>query len=141
MNRSYSKIRHIQESNNRLEKRMLYEKKLVPVDKSDDLLNLKNLNSDEVRKSLSNIPTTTKFIRIKDCEFVDFTGINLCGVGLIFVKISNTESNFDEQNYKCAEDLGNQMYDMEVSEKPKKLGFSEPTFSTSIYGKPNYSFK
>jgi len=140
MNRSYSKIRHIQESNHRLEKRMLCEEKIVPIDGNDRLLVLQNLNSDEAIERLSNIPTTTKFIIIKDCEFIDFTGINLCGIGLDFVKINGTESNFDEQNYECVEDIGG-VYDMSVSEKPKKLGFSEPTFSTNIYGKPNYSFK
>jgi hypothetical protein len=119
---------------------MLCEEKIVPIDGNDRLLVLQNLNSDEAIERLSNIPTTTKFIIIKDCEFIDFTGINLCGIGLDFVKINGTESNFDEQNYECVEDIGG-VYDMSVSEKPKKLGFSEPTFSTNIYGKPNYSFK
>jgi hypothetical protein len=116
-------------------------KKIVPADGNDRLFILQNLNNDEAREQLSNIPTTTNFILIESCEFIDFTGINLCGIGLIFIKINNTESNFDEQNYECAKEISNGMYDMEIPEEPKKLGFSEPTFSTNIYGKPNYSLK
>ena len=146
MNKSYSKIRHIQESNIRLEERILIERK-PSTDEVDDLKNQKNilslfhLSSDEVREHLTNIPIETRFIRIKNCGFADFTGIDLCGIpNLTFVNLENTESNFDEQGYECAYNFGKGMYDMDY-EKPKEKGFSEPTSSTDIYGKYNYSFK
>jgi len=147
MNRSYSKIRHIQESNQNLEKRMLNERNpstvvhRLTVPDAENMMKLNNLSSDEVRKSLSDIPETMRYIEIMNCEFADFTGINLCELpDLRFVYLKGTESNFNEQGYYCSTDLGGGIYDMEY-EKPKETGFSEPSSSTDIYGKYNYSFK
>ena len=146
MNKSYSKIRHIQEANSKLEKRVLGERKNSSVE-ADDLIGVKNvfslfrLNSAEVKEKLSNIPIDTVIIRLKDCGFADFTGINLCKLpNLFFVNIEGTESNFDEQDYECATKFQDGKYDMK-NEKPKKSGFSEPTSSTNMYGNFKYNLK
>ncbi len=153
MNRSYSKIRHIQESNNNLEKRMLSETKkstLISHNKSGEnevmthnnkMMTIKMSDSKIVRNYLENIPREVRFIVIDECEFADFNGIELCGLpDLMFVRIVHTDSNFEQQSYECAKDLGNGMYDMSYKNR-KELGFSEPTSSTDIYGKYNYNFK
>jgi hypothetical protein len=42
-------------------------------------------------------------LAIIDCDFADFNGVDLCRFDkLKFVTLTNTENNFEEQNYKCA---------------------------------------
>jgi len=149
MNKSFSKIRHIQESNERLEKRLLSENKKIKLQSIEEqvlsqnnkMMTIKMADSKVVRNHLENIPEEVRFILIEDCEFADFTGIELCGLSdLMFVRIVHTDSNFEQQSYECAKDLGGGLYDMNY-EKPKEKGFSKPTASTDMYGDYNFTFK
>ena len=35
-------------------------------------------NSKQVRKILKNLPNTLKYLALRDCDFADFEGIDLC---------------------------------------------------------------
>jgi len=122
MNRSYSKIRHIQESNLRLEKRMLSEQ-------GDELnpsrIALINKSSEEVRGSLTNIPKSIKLISIIDCEYADFNMVDLCNdyPNLKYVVVKNTDNNFEEQEYQCIEDYDDGIYTIEDNPKPSSYHY------------------
>jgi hypothetical protein len=147
MNRSYSKIRHIQESNLKLEKRMLIENQSVnhsvEFQGDDDLMTITNADNETVREHLIKFYNKTRFIHLIDCEFVDFSGIDLCSSpNLIFIHLQRTDSNFQEQGYECAKEIGKNMYDMKFEEEPpKKKRFSDPIASTNMYGDFKYSYK
>jgi len=103
MNRSYSKIRHIEKSNLILEKRMLSEQ---ADDFNSSQIMLKNKSSEEVRDFLTNIPKSLVFLSIIDCEYANFNMVDLCNEypNLKFVVLKNTDNNFEEQEYLCIED-------------------------------------
>jgi hypothetical protein len=124
---------------------LLETKKIEKINKiiSNDnkLMTLNRVDSQTIRHHLSNISDTIRMIVILDSEFADFSEIDLCGLpNLQFVNLKNTDSNFEEQGYECAKEIVKGLYEMDY-EKPKELGFSEPTSSTNSYGKYNYSFK
>ena len=118
MNRSYTKIRHIQESNLRLEKRMLSEQ--------DDIrIALRNKSAKEVRDSLTNIPKSTVLLSIIDCEYADFNMVDLCNdyPNIKYVVLKNTDNNFEEQEYQCIEDSDDGRYIIEDDPKPSSYHY------------------
>ena len=59
-------------------------------------------NSKQVRKILKNLPNTLKYLALRDCDFADFEGINLCSFDdLKNVNLIGTENNLEEQGYEC----------------------------------------
>ena len=59
-------------------------------------------NSRQVRKILKNLPHTLKFLALRDCDFADFDGIDLCSFNdLKNVNLIGTENNLEEQGYEC----------------------------------------
>ena len=99
MNTSYSKRRHIQEANQRLEKRTLNEQpddddndddNIWNVgtnrDENDDLIFrfdekhvlLRDLTQKKVQHYLSKLPETVKYLVIMDCQGVDFSDVDSC---------------------------------------------------------------
>ena len=59
-------------------------------------------NSKQVRKILKNLPHTLKFLALRDCDFADFDGIDLCSFNdLKNVNLIGTENNLEEQGYEC----------------------------------------
>ena len=59
-------------------------------------------NSRQVRKILKNLPHTLKFLALRDCDFADFDGIDLCSFNdLKNVNLLGTENNLEEQGYEC----------------------------------------
>jgi hypothetical protein len=71
----------------------------------------------EVDRFLENLPENTKFLNIKDCEYADFSNIDMCAFPeLIFVNLRGTENNFDRQDYDCPYDqYGDGLYDFNSS--------------------------
>jgi hypothetical protein len=56
----------------------------------------------EVDIFLENLPEDTMFIQISDCEYADFSNIDICAFPkLTMINLKGTENNFDEQNYDC----------------------------------------
>jgi hypothetical protein len=59
-------------------------------------------NSRQVRKMLKNLPNTLKYLALRDCDFADFEGIDLCSFDdLKNVNLLGTENNLEEQGYEC----------------------------------------
>ena len=59
-------------------------------------------NSRQVRKILRNLPDSLKFLAVRDCDFADFDGIDLCSFNdLKNVNLIGTENNLEEQGYEC----------------------------------------
>ena len=59
-------------------------------------------NSRQVRKMLRNLPDSLKFLALRDCDFADFDGIDLCSFNdLKNVNLLGTENNLEEQGYEC----------------------------------------
>ena len=59
-------------------------------------------NSRQVRKILRNLPDSLKFQALRDCDFADFDGIDLCSFNdLKNVNLIGTENNLEEQGYEC----------------------------------------
>jgi hypothetical protein len=59
-------------------------------------------NSKQVRKILKNLPNTLKYLALRDCDFADFEGIDLCSFeDLKNVNLLGTENNLEEQGYEC----------------------------------------
>ena len=62
-------------------------------------------SSEVVQKILSLLPSFTEliFLAILNCESVDFSDVDICGLpNLAFVNLRGTENNFEEQGYECA---------------------------------------
>jgi hypothetical protein len=72
-----------------------------------------NASKREVDRFLENLPENTKFIQISDCEYADFSSIDICSFPkLVFMNLKGTENNFEEQNYDCPfSNFGNGVYD------------------------------
>ena len=59
-------------------------------------------NSKQVRKILKNLPNTLKYLALRDCDFADFEGIDLCSFDdLKNVNLLGTENNLEDQGYEC----------------------------------------
>ena len=59
-------------------------------------------SSRQVRKILKNLPNTLKYLALRDCDFADFEGIDLCSFDeLKNVNLIGTENNLEEQGYEC----------------------------------------
>ena len=58
-----------------------------------------------IQKLISQLPRTTKFLAIKNCEGVDFSEMDLCNdfPGLVAVSLKNTPNNIKETNGDCVE--------------------------------------
>jgi hypothetical protein len=59
-------------------------------------------SSRQVRKILRNLPDSLKYLALRDCDFADFDGIDLCSFNdLKNVNLLGTENNLEEQGYEC----------------------------------------
>ena len=58
-----------------------------------------------IQKLISQLPRTTKFLAIKNCEGVDFSEMDLCNdfPELVVVSLKNTPNNIKETNGDCVE--------------------------------------
>lgn len=68
---------------------------------SDKLVMLRGANQSRVEKILSKLPETIVFLAIVDCEFADFSNVDICSFpNLEYVNLKDTENNFEE-NIDC----------------------------------------
>ena len=73
-------------------------------DKEVGLVLLVGASSRQVKKILRNLPTTLRYLSLRDCDFADFDGIDLCSFGTLRnVNLMGTENNLEEQGYECLE--------------------------------------
>ena len=80
-------------------------------------IKLHRKSSKVVKNFLNSLSTEfieTKFITISDCEYADFSDIDICGLpNLAYINLRGTENNFNEQGYGCAFEEGNSFYVIE----------------------------
>jgi hypothetical protein len=75
------------------------------------LLMLRNESADVVREHISNLNRNTEFLGIVNCEYADFSDIDICGHNrLSFINLQGTDNNIDEQDYDCINQIGKVMY-------------------------------
>ena len=74
---------------------------------------IRNASKREVDRFLENLPEDTRFILVSNCEYADFSSIDICSFPkLIMINLKGTDNNFDAQNYDCPfTDFGNGVYD------------------------------
>lgn len=59
-------------------------------------------SSRQVKKILKNLPNTLKYLVLRECDFADFDGIDLCSFDVLKnVNLIGTENNLEEQGYEC----------------------------------------
>ena len=74
---------------------------------------IENSSKREVDRFLKNLPKNVAFIVIKDCEYADFSNINLCDFPMRFLTLTGTKNNLEEQefaNYCIDEKYGDGFY-------------------------------
>ena len=80
-------------------------------------IKLHRKSSKVVKNFLNSLSTEfieTKFIMISDCEYADFSDIDICNLpNLAYINLRGTENNFNEQGYDCASEEGNSFYIIE----------------------------
>ena len=78
---------------------------------------LKNKSARVVRNFLNSLSTEfieTKFITLSNCEYADFSGIDICGLPkLAYIRLPNTKNNFEEQGYECVIDVEEDFYQID----------------------------
>ena len=71
-------------------------------DRESGMVLLVGGSSRQVRKILRNLPDSLKYLALRDCDFADFEGIDLCSFDdLKNVNLLGTENNLEEQGYEC----------------------------------------
>ena len=74
---------------------------------------IENASKREVDRFLRNLPENAKFIVINNCEYADFSNINLCDFPLRTLALTGTENNLEEQefaSYCISEKYGDGFY-------------------------------
>ena len=72
---------------------------------------LKNGGKDEVDELLSNLPTDTQFLALIDCEYADFSDIDLDNYNdLVFINLDNTPNNLLKTNSHSFKHDGGSFY-------------------------------
>jgi len=63
---------------------------------------IKNKKKEEVKEIIDSLPSEITLFNVIDCEYADFSGIDLCGFPeLEFVNLKGTDNNFKQQGYNC----------------------------------------
>jgi hypothetical protein len=76
------------------------------------LLMLRNKSANVVSRHLNNLSDKIKFIAIINCEYADFSGVDICGLPkLVFVNLKGTENNLMELFGDCFEEVSHNMYE------------------------------
>jgi hypothetical protein len=63
---------------------------------------IKNKKKEKVKEIIESLPSEIIMISIIDCEYADFSGIDVCGFPeLDFINLKGTDNNFKQQGYNC----------------------------------------
>jgi len=75
---------------------------------------LKGKSSRQVKRVLSNLTEDIKYLSFIDCEYADFSDINLCEYPkLMFVNVTGTPNNLEETQDGCYERVKHGLYDFD----------------------------
>jgi hypothetical protein len=80
-------------------------------------ITLENKSAKVVRNFLNSLSTefiNTKFLILSNCEYADFSDIDICGLPkLAYIRLPNTKNNFEEQGYKCVSEVEKDFYQID----------------------------
>jgi len=68
---------------------------------SDTMIMLKGKSAKQVQRALSNLSENLKFLALIDCEYADFSDVNLCDYQNLTVRLKGTENNLEETQDEC----------------------------------------
>jgi hypothetical protein len=73
---------------------------------------IRGKSSRQVKRLISNLKENISFLAILDCEYADFSDINLCEYPkLLFVYLKGTPNNLEETQDECYNNMGGNMFD------------------------------
>ena len=79
---------------------------------NDSMTMLTGKSSRQVQRALSNLSENVKFIAFPNCEYADFSDVNLCEYpNLRFVNLGKTPNNLEETQDDCYHNMGGGMFD------------------------------
>jgi hypothetical protein len=74
---------------------------------SDTLIFLKGKSSKQVKRAISSLSKNIKFLTLRDCEYADFSDVDLCEYPkLMMVTLDGTPNNLEETQDNCYEAFG-----------------------------------
>jgi hypothetical protein len=77
----------------------------------DSMILMQGKSSRQVKRVISNLSENIRFIAILDCEYADFSDINLCEYPkLVSVRLVGTPNNFEETQDNCYEEIMKSQY-------------------------------
>ena len=92
----------------------------------DSKIMLVREDADVVKYTLNNLPDSIEYIAILNCEYADFSGVDLCDKkDLVFINLAGTENNFEEQDYECAYHEGETIYTFFETRPPNRVTKSQ----------------
>ena len=73
---------------------------------SDSMVLIQGKSSRQVKRVISNLSEKIAFLAILDCEYADFSDINLCEYPkLVSVRLVGTPNNLEETQDNCYEEI------------------------------------
>lgn len=89
---------------------------------------IKNKTKDQVRQLLNSLPNGLILLNIINCEYADFSGIDVCGFPeLEFVNLTGTDNNFYEHAVNCFNGDDKSLY-LRFSDEEKIQSMKGPTY-------------
>jgi hypothetical protein len=77
----------------------------------DSMIFIQGKSSRQVKRVISNLSEKISFIAILDCEYADFSDINLCEYPkLVSVRLVGTPNNLEETQDNCYEEIMESQY-------------------------------
>jgi hypothetical protein len=77
----------------------------------DSMIFIQGKSSRQVKRVISNLTEKIAFIAILDCEYADFSDINLCEYPkLVSVRLVGTPNNLEETQDNCYEEIMKSQY-------------------------------
>jgi hypothetical protein len=78
---------------------------------SDSMILMQGKSSRQVKRVISNLSENIRFLAILDCEYADFSDINLCEYPkLVVVRLVGTPNNLEETQDNCYEEIMKSQY-------------------------------
>ena len=72
---------------------------------------IRGKSSRQVKRLISNLKENISFLAILDCEYADFSDINLCEYPkLVSVRLVGTPNNLEETQDNCYEEIMESLY-------------------------------
>lgn len=84
---------------------------------SESMIMLNGKSAKQVQRLLSNLTEAVMYLAIIDCEYADFSDVDLCEFPkLRFVHLKGTANNLEETQDECYNDLGPGMFEFNPSD-------------------------